>query len=121
MAIQFEIHGGFLRVKADQAATEEGIRDAIERATRHPDFRPRSTVLVDVRSIREAPVARHLATTGRLLGREGARHFSRMALLASGGLQFGLTRMFGSHADAGGLEVQVFEGESEALRWLEHA
>jgi len=37
----------------------------------------------------------------------------------SGPLQFGPTRIFGSHADASGLEVQVFEREEDALRWLD--
>jgi hypothetical protein len=118
MSIEFEIVGSLVRVRADAAGTEEGIRDGIERATRHPDFQPRSAVLVDVRSIQEAPASRTLAATGQLLGREGARHFSRAAFVASGPLQFGLTRIFGSHADASGLEVQVFEREEDALRWL---
>ena len=93
----------------------------IERATRHPDFQPRSAVLVDVRNIREAPTSRVLATTGQFLARHGAPHFSRLALVAEGPLQFGLTRMFGSHADTGELEVQVFQREEDALSWLGHA
>ena len=119
MAIDFEIHGSLVRVKADRAGTEEGILEAIERATHHPEFRPHSTVLADVRAVREAPPSRQLASTGQLLAKEGARHFSRVAFLTSGSLQFGLTRMFGAHADAGGLEVQVFDREEDALRWLE--
>ena len=120
MAIEFEILGSLVRVKSDEAGTEENLLDTIERATRHPDFKPRSAVLVDVRDIREAPNSRVLANTGQLLARHGAPHFSRLALVAAGPLQFGLTRMFGAHADSGPLEVQVFEREEDALTWLGH-
>ena len=110
-----------MQVKADAPATEEQVVDVIERATRHPDFRPRSAVLVDVRAIREVPASRDLATTGQLLASHGTGHFSKMAFVADGPLQFGLTRMLGAHAESGGLEVQVFRREEDALCWLEQA
>lgn len=118
MAIEFEIRGSLVRVKADRTATQEELLDAIERTVQHADFRPRSAVLADVRAIPDAPTNAELVATGQLLAEHGARHFSQVAFLATGPLQFGLTRVLGSYASAGGLEVQVFEGEEDALAWL---
>ncbi len=121
MAIEFEIQGSLLRVRADAAGTEAEVRDGIERATHHPDFRRRCAVLVDVRAVQDAPDTSLLASTGQLLAKEGGPHFSRVAFVTAGPLQFGLSRILGSHADAGGLDVQVFESEDEALSWLGQA
>jgi hypothetical protein len=118
MNLEFEIHGSLVRARADRSCTEEELLEGMERASRHPDFRPLATVLVDCRAILEIPESRDLASTGQLLSREGARLFSRVALIATGPMQFGLTRMFAMHADTGKLEVQAFEDEQTALSWL---
>lgn len=119
MAIEFEIEGRLVRARASKAGTEIELADAMARATSTPAFVPGAVVLIDVRRIDETPTSSMLSETGRFFGREGAKHFSRVALVASGPMQFGLSRMFGAFTEHGGLEVRVFDDEEKALLWLD--
>ena len=118
MAIDFEIREHVVHVTVDRAGTEAELRDAIARVREHPDYLPGCDVLVDVRGIAEVPESSDLADTGRMVAREAERVFSRVAFVASGPLQFGLTRMFGLYVETGRLEVRVFQNEPAARQWL---
>lgn len=83
-----------------------------------PAFQPGYRVLVDVRKADFAPTSAEIESFSRTLPRFAEIFCDRIALVASGDLQFGITRMICLLADLNGFPMRPFTDIEEARAWL---
>ncbi len=98
------------------AISAADILEARDQIVAHPDFRNDFDSILDVTQVEtviatSAELAELVRTTP--LGRD-----SRVAMVASTELAFGLSRLSATHAEVSGREARVFRDMSEAMAWL---
>jgi hypothetical protein len=109
-----------LSVTAWGPAQVDALMALLVRATEPPDWRPGIHVLLDFRALAISALTmadiRQLADHHRPYGKILAA--SRIAVVVSRPVDFGLVRMWGTLVHDLNLTHEVFYGEAEALHWL---
>ena len=118
MSVEYRFEDSYIRVVLTGSFDSDDIEAAAGKLGRDADFRPNMNILVDNRlsevvagseDIRER--VRFLASIGDVLG-------SRLAVLVSSTVHYGLARMASLFGDSLGLNVEVFTSERDAIDWL---
>ena len=121
MPIQYTIDRdlGLVRETAWGTATREDFEDLIQRLVADPEFHPGMSVLCDFESLEFDLPTEDIEAIYVLMERHAeAFGDSRFAVVTSGDLEFGLTRMFGMISSGAAFETQVFRSLVEAGLWL---
>ena len=120
MPVSYEIRDGVLRMNLEGEYEPENIIGTFLDALADPNCPKRVALLVDVS--RSASLAKRepgeIKTVAESLGPYYERIGGRCALVASDGLQFGLTRMGSAYSGGVGIDVGVFRDPDAALSWL---
>jgi hypothetical protein len=108
----FTVEGGF---------TDQEFAAAVDEATDHPDWRPAIDVLFDMTSGAGDEIsADSLKRMARFIWANTARLGAgyRVAVVAPGDRDYGLTRMFQAYMDGPPFELKIFRELEDALGWL---
>lgn len=120
MEIHIETQSGLARIVLVGRLERDDVETAARALAGHPDFHPGLATLWDLRQAQlghtSAAGVRALLSPSEVW--PGAPN-RRVALLVSGDLDFGLTRMWTALAErAIPANRRVFRSESEAMEWL---
>jgi len=117
---QIEPNTGFRTHTVTGEISLDEIRETLEEAYAHPDFRPEANAVWDLVGVTgDVPTEdiRHLADfVGNLVGDDAP---GKVALLVSGEFEFGTARMYESILSGQSSKpIMVFRDRDEADRWL---
>lgn len=105
-----EIHG--------EVAGEELAQKAIG-LLQHPDYHPKMNMLWDLRDGEYVGSLDPLRALANFVAEPGAiEEPSRVAILVDRDHDFGIARLFESHAEAAPVSYSVFRSEAKAYAWL---
>jgi hypothetical protein len=99
---------------------EAELVDAAHKVSSDPAIPPGHRELVDLRDLRSTNVTpAALRQVARIFAATDTRpEESRVAIVASADLAFGLSRMYEAYRDSSGLPLRVFRTLEEARAWL---
>jgi hypothetical protein len=118
--IHFDDLSRTLFVTADGTVTDEEVRDFARRAVQSPEFPPGGRELIDLRGIERLAVStdvlREMAQAFRAA--DTPQSETRIAIVASTDVAYGLSRMYQAFRDDSAVELEVFRDLAEARTWL---
>lgn len=118
--LEFEPTRNFVREVLSEEITVADFLASIDVKINDPRFVPGIKILCDARG---AGINLGYDDIERIVGKirnATAMTQTRMALLRSDDLGFGLPRMFQAISDSAGMNVSVFRREGDAMVWLEN-
>jgi hypothetical protein len=118
--IRLDAEAGIVYTTIEGLYTAGELLAAFEVLFDNPDFRPGLKGIADLRKAETYPPATDVMRIARyLIEHEEKIGKSRTAVLISGDVSFGTTRMFQAYADDSiGIETRIFYEMEEARRWL---
>lgn len=118
MALEYHVEEGVLVIRTTSVG-HAFLRDALSSVSSDPRFTPRMPILVDMRGDPANAHYEDIRWRVRILEEMRQQLGARWALVTGPGPQgTGLHRMRAALLEGGILEVGLFEGKDEALRWL---
>ena len=99
--------------------TKELLRE-LETLLDHPDFRPGLNGITDLRKSEMDTFTEDVQRVAEFFIRHREQvGASRTAIVLSGFVTYGMTRMFQAFADDSSVETQIFQDMDEAIEWIE--
>ena len=121
MAFSFEIDTErrvVLFTGAEVFSTEDMLT-CVEQVASHPDFRPDFDHLVDMRAVTDfAPSAEDVKTRAKRDHEGKVLNASRIAIVSSSDIVFGMSRMYETLMDDASVTVRTFKEMESAKSWL---
>lgn len=120
MPVVMELKDGLLRMNLIGEYEPPEIAAAFKAAIADPKTPERVAFLVDVtrsESLKKRSPD-EIRDTGEALGPYADRIGGRVAVIATEGLLFGLSRMGSVYTSGVGVDAQIFKDEASALEWL---
>ena len=117
---QFSFEAQILRLSFRGETSLEALAELLDRALADPKCPPRPLVLSDLRgstSIKRRP-SDEMKTAVALFSERGAKLADRFAVVALGGVQYGVMRTASAYSEHEGMEVRIFEDDDAAKDWL---
>lgn len=121
MAIEMRIDAarGVVLVTAVGEVSGEELGDAGKALIARPDYDPKLNSLWDLRALEFVGDVAPLRTLAEFVKQPGViEEPIRAALVVSRDLEFGIARLFQSHADEAPVKYQVFRDMDEARAWV---
>jgi hypothetical protein len=120
MPVRYSFLGNLVRMDLEGTYSTEDIIRTFNAALSDPDFPGEPRFLLDV--TRSAVLAERDAESVRAIAQYFAEHSpragTRLAIIATEPVHFGLARMGAAVAELGGAEVEVLTTIEDALSWL---
>ncbi len=120
MSVRYELEGPLLTITVQGEYPPEALFESWEAASLEPGFRDTRSVLLDATqsvSLIHRSRADIRKITNFYLDRAGG-NLTRVGLLVSGPLQFGIMRVASTFVWLAGAEARVFRDRDRALSWL---
>jgi hypothetical protein len=120
MAVVWEFKGDILIVSLVAECGGHALRSAIETATTDAEFKPSTSLLLDLRFCTDVPSADEFRGQAKFLAahtRKGLSHQCAIVVRAKP-VDYGLARMASLYAELEGIGMEVFTNMEQGLRWL---
>ncbi len=118
MPVKIELTARYTRVVLKGSVTTDEIVQASEKALADPSYNPKANILFDNRLSESAANRADIGERLRFLVGLGSSIGSRIAILVSRPIHFGLARMAEMLGEDHGLIMRVFKDEAEAIGWI---
>jgi hypothetical protein len=96
----------------------DSFRRSITDLAGEPGFQPHFKILVDLRNMDFTPSNEEVRIIADVIGRMKEAYRSKVAVVVSGDLHFGLFRVASTYAEIKGFSMTVFRDLDEARAWL---
>ena len=120
LRIRVDVDAGFLRAEGSGLLSLRDLQEALAAIVEHPDFAPGMPQLCDLSDVENVDVTYGdlKAVVEWAMGRAERFGRSKVAVVASEPVVFGVTRMYSVLAQELPTEIRVFRTREDAMRWL---
>ena len=120
LRIHVDVDAGFLRAEGSGHLSLQDLQEALAAIVEHPDFTPGMPQLCDLSDVEDVDLTYGdlKAVVEWAMGRAERLGRSKVALVASEPVVFGVSRMYGVLAQDLPTDIRVFRTREDALRWL---
>lgn len=113
----YKIRDGRLVVHLDRSYEPGSILEILKQLRDDPDYTDPLPMIVDYRQVEKVGNVDIVRETTEKLAHFSGVVFTKMAMLVSSELQFGVFRMASAYTDIVGIDMAVFKNEEDALVW----
>jgi len=120
MAVSYEIDGDVVHLVADGELSNPMVREALEKATKEPAFRPGMSILLHDLGSDYRISSDGAYEAARDLSELMESYSSHIAVVVNEEIKYGLGRMIAAYCERHEIDFQVFRNYENARQWLEY-